>query len=181
MSVIEPRISTYYKSVLCPDLIYTRKVENIMELPKIVQCVLNSSSGNTLKDTARGLATQIAMQTITSQKARATRSRKSIASFQLRKGHYLGCTTNLRGAALDIFLDQYIYLVSPKIVEQTPWLVRTAGDFNFAGDNFTHFPGLEGHFLALSTVGGYNCTLCASCRGEKDLGWLLTALQFPAN
>ncbi len=186
MSVIEPRIYTYYKSVVCQDIIYTRKFKNIMELPEMAQCVLNTSSGDALKNVVRGLPAQIALQAISGQRGKATRSRKSIAFFQLRKGNLLGCTVNLRGAALYSFLDQYLLLVSPRLgasggsayVKQGEKVPQYT-DYNFGGDGFTFFPGLETHFLSLSDAGGFNCTFCAYPGASKGLGWLLAALQFP--
>ena len=189
ISIIEPTSYTYYKSVVCQDIIYTRNFQNIMELPQIMQCVLNSSSADALKEKSRGLASHIALQTISCQKGKPTRSRKSIAFFQLRKGNLLGCTVNLRGAALYSFLDQYIFLVSPllrKSAHETGASKRKkSGEFMQQGTNYnwgeggvTPFPGLEGHFLQLSSVGGFDCTLVSSSC-FKGLVWVLAALQFP--
>ena len=184
INIIEPTSYTYYKSVVCQDIIYTRNFQNIMELPQIVQCVLNSSSADALKEKSRGLAAHIALQTISCQKGKATRSRKSIAFFQLRKGNLLGCTVNLRGAALYSFLDQYVFLVSP-LLRKNAVDKRIGGrkkrgqpHYNFGEQGVTAFPGLEGHFLQLSNVGGFDCTLVSSsCFG--GLVWVLAALQFP--
>lgn len=195
MPVIEPRVYTYYKSVVCQDLIYTRELHNIMELPKIVQCALNTSSAHFLKNKARGLTAQIALQCISGQKSKATRARKSIATFQLRKDNLLGCTVNVRGVALYSFLDQCFTLACSPM--RTPFVAQkhTALDsrekkrngvqetpsalFNFGGKGLTFFPGLEAHFLLFSTIGGFNCTLGASAAGAQELTLLLTALQFP--
>lgn len=189
INIIEPTSYTYYKSVVCQDIIYTRNFQNIMELPHIVQCVLNSSSADALKEKSRGLAAHIALQTISCQKGKATRSRKSIAFFQLRKGNLLGCAVNLRGAALYSFLDQYVFLVSP-LLRKNVSDKRMGGQkkggqgvqlcecYNFGEQGVTAFPGLEGHFLQLSNVGGFNCTfVSSSCFG--GLVWVLAALQFP--
>ena len=178
MSVIESRIYTYYKFVLCQDIIYSRDLKNLMQLPSIVQCVLNSSSGQLLKDKSTGLTSQVALQSITGQKAKRTRSLKSIAAFQLRKGNLLGCTVNLRGAALYSFLDQYMVLVFAGNVSEKRKKIKFT-DCNFGGTSFTSFPGLEKHFLQLSQVGGYNCTLSLFSPGKKQVEWLLAALQLP--
>ena len=189
--MIEPTSYTYYNSVVCQDIIYTRNFRNIMELPRIMQCVLNSSSGGALKEKSQGLAAHIALQTISCQKGKETRARKSIAFFQLRKGNLLGCTVNLRGAALYSFLDQYVFLVSP-LLRKNANDVRTnkekkgqsmpqGAHYNFGEQGVTPFPGLESHFLQLSSVGGFDCTLISSsssCLGS--LVWVLAALQFPA-
>lgn len=172
-----------------------------MQLPEIVQCVLNSSSNDVSRDAKRGLPVQMAFQLICCQMGKATRSRKSIASFQLRRGNLLGYAAHLRGAKIYSFLDQYIFLVSPRpgtlsesAVKRksspfaTPRAESTGGDtgkkdqvthYTFGKESFTLFPGLEAHFLAFSTVGGFNCTLSAAPCEKKGLEWLLAALQFP--
>ena len=190
INIIEPTSYTYYNSVVCQDIIYTRNFQNIMELPRIMQCVLNSSSAHALKEKSRGLAAHIALQTISCQKGRETRARKSIAFFQLRKGNLLGCTVNLRGKALYSFLDQYVFLVSPLLrknasdggtgkVKKKGQSMPQGANYNFGEQGVTPFPGLEGHFLQLSSVGGFDCTLISSS-SFGGLVWVLAALQFPA-
>ena len=200
MSVIEPRVYSYYKSVVCQDVIYTHDLRNIMELPKIIQCVFNSSSAAFLKDKARGLAVQTACSSISGQRSAFTRAHKSIATFQLKKGSLLGCTVNLRGAALYSFLDQYITLACsplhrqalpvgerPTAVEKTQgsgWRIKSKSrqhvDHNFGGGSFTFFPGIEAHFLAFSAAGGFHCTLSVAHSGGLGLPLaVLTALQIP--
>lgn len=183
---MEPRIYTYYKSVLCQDMIYLGHFKNIMQFPQITQCVLNSSSADALKETATTLPAQTALQAVTGQKGKSTRSRKSIAFFQLRKGNLLGCAINLRGAALYSFLDQYLLFLSPRMPAQriTPCITgaHVRVDCNFGGMNLNIFPGLETHFLKLSRGGGFHCTFCAlgkSGTGGGEVAWLLSALQFP--
>ena len=191
INIIEPTSYTYYNSVVCQDIIYTRNFKNIMELPRIMQCVLNSSSADALKEKSRGLAAHIALQTISCQKGKETRARKSIAFFQLRKGNLLGCTVNLRGKALYSFLDQYVFLVSPLLRKNASDVgagkTRKGGQsmpqgahYNFGEQGVTPFPGLEGHFLQLSSVGGFDCTLTSSSC-FSGLVWVLAALQFPAH
>lgn len=193
-----------------------------MELPKIVQCVLNTSSSQVVKDKIRALPGQTALQLLSAQKSKSTRSRKSVATFQLRKDNLLGCTVNLRDKALYSFLDQYATMVfslsgrrgltCPPLfakvntfargkvgLPKRMWHKRLGADYNFGMDGFTFFPGLDAHFLLLSTAGGFNCTFSVSkCRfpvskGEKPSSFhgknrlfrfnrmvlLLTALQFP--
>ena len=204
MPAIEPRVYTYYKSVVCQDILYARNLKNIMEFPKITECVLNSSSATLAQEKEGGLAAQIACSSISGQRSAVTRARKSIATFQLRRGSVLGCAVNVRGAALHSFLDQYITIAcSPLWARDQAAPAQAAGerqrgagaeagrlsmpmrrcrqraDHNFGGGRFTPFPGLETHFLAFSTAGGFNCTLSAVAANYKEFTLLLTALQFP--
>ena len=151
----------------------------------MVQCTLNTSSADAFKDKSRGLPAQMALQAISCQRGKTTRSRKSIAFFQLRKGNLLGCAVSLRGAALYFFLDQYIFLVSPrkgapgKYFQERARVKQERGGYSFGEQRFTSFPGLEEHFLAVSAVGGFNCTLFAFPCKKQNAEWLLAALQFP--
>ena len=146
----------------------------------MVQCVLNSSSADVLKDKSRALGAQTAIQAASCQMGKRTRSRKSIASFQLRKGNLLGCAVNLRGAALHSFLDQYIFLVSPRAGTKSG-KVQQRADYSLGKSSFLFFPGLDMHFLALSSAGGFNCTFSFSSRKRKGVMCLLAALQFPGD
>ena len=185
INIIEPTTYTYYHSVVCQDIIYTSNFKNIMELPRIMQCVLNSSSASALKEKSRGLAAHIALETLSCQKNKSTRARQSLAFFQLRKGNLLGCTVNLRGEALYSFLDQYIFLVSPLLRKNASTGKRKKSEsqggpnYTFGQPGVTSFPGLESHFLLLSNVGGFDCTFLSSC-SRASLVWVLAALQFPA-
>ena len=188
MYMVEPRIYSYYKYVLCQDMIYTRDFRNIMQLPQIMQCVLNSSSALALKQATLTAPAQIALQALTTQKAKSTRARKSIAAFHHRKGNLLGCAVHLRGALLYSFLDQYIMLVSPRMPfmgtqrmgraeKTTPVHYNCA---NYAGRDLNIFPGLETHFLELSNAGGFNLNFCTGGSLQRgELEWLLAAFQFP--
>ena len=156
-----------------------------MELPEMVQCILNTSSANAFKEKSRGLPAQMALQAISCQRGKTTRSRKSIAFFQLRKGNLLGSAVSLRGTALYFFLDQYVYLVSPrkgapgKNLQQKGRVKERHGDYNFGEERWTIFPGLETHFLTISALGGFNCTLSPAPGKKGSAEWLLAALQFP--
>ena len=158
-----------------------------MQLPRLAQCVLNSSSGRILKERKNLLVPQIALSSICGQKSKSTRSRKSLAAFQLRRGALLGCAVTLRGAALYSFLDQYVTLVSSLQVANKEFRVKKvvdAGrkkgrDFAFGGDNFTMFPSLEVHWVVFAATGGFNCTFCVSSLGRRELTSFLTALQLP--
>ena len=196
MCFIEPRIYTHYKNVICQDIIYTCNIKNIMELPQITHGILNASSPS-IPNKNSGLAAQTALQAITGQKSKITRAHKSIAPFQLRKNNLLGCVVGLRGHTLYSFIDQYITLVCSSVVPK----YRTIGgadnalqlgrvvenkkkghqiaNFNFGGESFQPFPGLQFHFLAFSTTGGYNCTFCAMVKDKSQLVPFLTAFQMP--
>ena len=181
-------------------MIYTRNLKNIMQLPEIAHCALNTSSGAVVREKTRILAACVALQTVTMQKSKTTRSRHSIAAFKSRRGSALGCAVKLRGAALYCFLDQYVTLVFPRFpaimgarVPEKRSLPTGGGDlfslgqnvavdrknWGMGGENFTSFPELEAHFLMFSPLGGYDCIFCTTSKSASQAAQLLTAFQFP--
>ena len=96
----------YIESI--PKIMTSLKLENKMEVPRIVKVVLNmglgkiSDSGKDSKiiDEACNELTQIA-----GQKAVITKAKKSEAGFKLREGYPIGARVTLRGDRMYEFLS----------------------------------------------------------------------------
>ena len=141
------RISTHYHSIICQDIILTHQLNNVMQLPRIERCTLNSPSK---------IGAQIALESVTGQKA--ARARKSIATLKLKKNS--NYAVNLRRKSLFNFLDHFIGVLNPSIYnDNTPAKIikSSTKKYNLAISRFTDFSLLQWHFLALSNQGGVNC------------------------
>ena len=141
------RISTHYHSIVCQDIILTHQLNNVMQLPRIKRCTLNSPSK---------IGAHIALESITGQKA--ARVEKSRVNLKLRKNN--NYAVNLRRKSLYNFLDHFLGILSPGIYnESTPGkVIRGEHEkYNFGVSRFTDFSLLQWHFLALSNQGGVNC------------------------
>ena len=55
------------------------------------------------------------METITGQKAVATKAKNSVANFKIREGMAIGCKTTLRGEKMYEFMDRLINLALPRV------------------------------------------------------------------
>ena len=162
---IESRIYTHYLSVICQDIIYAHNVPNIMQLPRITQCVLNTTFPlQPGVGYSANVATQVALQSIGGQKEKATRARKSIAAFQIRENAVLGCALNLRKKHLFSFLDHFITIHCPSIYRKKISRKKAGNQdkYNIGVERFTLFSELQPHFLLLSNTPGLNCEICAS-------------------
>ena len=159
-----PRMHTHYNSIVCQDIIYTHGIQNIMQLPRITQCALNSTA------TPEGiLAIQTALQSIGGQKERSTLARKSIAAFQIRKKTRLGCATNLRRERLYSFLDYFVSIYLPSTARKGVQRKEIKRTCSFGVQDFTFFPELQPHFMALSNAGGCGCEFCVRGAGTAIL------------
>ncbi|KKS45382.1 MAG: 50S ribosomal protein L5, partial [Candidatus Gottesmanbacteria bacterium GW2011_GWA2_42_18] len=72
------------------------KISNIMAVPQLIKVVINVSLGEALsnKKAVETVMNQISL--ITGQKPVATRARKDISTFKLRKGEIVGVKVTLR-------------------------------------------------------------------------------------
>nr|BCT02611.1 ribosomal protein L5 [Medakamo hakoo] len=117
MQTFDPRFLTYYQEIVCPDLLLKLPVQSIHQLPKIEKIVLHSSSGNVAQDKKRILPILLGFEYLTGQKPATIWSKKSIASFRLRKDSLLGCRVTLRKNALYSFFEKYSAYYLPRVYD----------------------------------------------------------------
>lgn len=109
------RLKEYYASEVVPAMIKKFGYKNIMEVPKLDKIVINRGVGEA-KENAKVLETSIKeLETITGQKAVATKSKKSVANFKIREGMAIGCKVTLRGDRMYEFLDRLVNLSLPRV------------------------------------------------------------------
>jgi large subunit ribosomal protein L5 len=117
MQTFNPRFLTYYQEIVCPDLLLKLPVQSVHQLPKIEKIVLHSSSGKIAQDKKHILPILLGFEYITGQKPATIWSKKSIASFRLRKDSLLGCRVTLRKNALYSFFEKYINSYLPRVYD----------------------------------------------------------------
>ena len=117
MQTFDPRFLTYYQEILSPDLLLKLPIQSIHQLPKVEKIVLHSSSGNIAQDKKRILPVLLGFEYLTGQKPAIIWSKKSIASFRLRKDSLLGCRVTLRHDALYRFFEKYVAYYLPRIYD----------------------------------------------------------------
>lgn len=109
------RIQKYYSSIVVEDLLILYNCQNIMQIPHLDQAVLSTSSKNFLLDKQEILNAFAACLLLTGQRGAATRARKSIAAFQLRKDSMLGCMVTIRRSKMFALLDKILTFVLPRL------------------------------------------------------------------
>ena len=109
------RLKDQYNNEIVDALIKKFGYKNRMQVPKLDKIVVNMGVGEA-KENAKILEAAIKdMETITGQKAVATRAKNSIANFKLREGMAIGCKTTLRGEKMYDFADRLINLALPRV------------------------------------------------------------------
>ncbi|MBR6896962.1 MAG: 50S ribosomal protein L5 [Lachnospiraceae bacterium] len=109
------RLKEFYASEVVPAMVKKFGYKNIMEVPKLDKIVVNRGVGEA-KENAKVLETAIKeLETITGQKAVATKAKKSVANFKIREGMAIGCKVTLRGDRMYEFMDRLINLSLPRV------------------------------------------------------------------
>ncbi len=99
----------------CPRWPRSSAATNRLSLPRLEKIVVNMGVGSAIAEKKHLEEAVDALTQITGQKPLVTRSRKSIAGFQLREGMAIGCKVTLRGKRMYEFLDRLISLALPRV------------------------------------------------------------------
>ncbi len=104
-----------YKKEVAPALAEEFGIKNVMAIPRITKIVVNTGTGEALKN--KELSGKIAddLAQITGQKAKITKAKLSIAGFNIRSGMNVGMVVTLRGVRMYDFLNKLTAITLPRL------------------------------------------------------------------
>jgi len=175
-----PRLLTYYREKVVPELMKKFAYQNPMMVPKLEKIVLNVGVGEASQNPKLLESAAKELSAITGQKAAVTRARLSISNFKLRKGMAIGCRVTLRRRQMYEFLDRFLNVAIPRIRD-----FRGLSDRSFDGrGNYTVgvreqiiFPEID--MDKIERVHGLDITLVTTARTDEEAQALLLALGVP--
>ncbi len=175
-----PRLKERYAKEIIPAMMKEFAYGNIMEVPKVQKVVLNVGLGEAIQNIKLLDAAQKELSLITGQKAVATKAKKSIATFKLRKGMPIGCKVTLRGDRMYEFLDRLISIALPRIRD-----FRGVSGKSFDGRG-NYALGLKEQFIfpeidydKVEMVHGLDVIVCTTAKSDKESKALLRYLGIP--
>ena len=110
-----PRLKVKYAKEVAPALMKQFEYKSSMQVPHLQKICINQGIGAAVSDKKLIDSALADMATITGQKAIATKSKKDISNFKLRKGVPIGIKVTLRGDKMYEFLDRLISVALPRI------------------------------------------------------------------
>jgi len=110
-----PRLQTKYQKEVVPALMKKFGYSTVMQVPKITKICLNRGVNGAVADKKLIDIAVDELTMITGQKAVATRSKKDISNFKLRKNMPIGARVTLRGVKMFEFLDRLIAASLPRV------------------------------------------------------------------
>ncbi|MCE1167419.1 MAG: 50S ribosomal protein L5 [Sphingobacteriia bacterium] len=110
-----PRLREKYSQEIIAALMEQFGYKTVMQVPKLQKIVLNQGLGDAIADKKLIDAGIDEMTQISGQKAVATKSKKDISNFKLRKQMPIGVRVTLRGDKMYEFLDRLISVALPRV------------------------------------------------------------------
>lgn len=175
-----PRLKEKYDKEIVPELQKQFQYKSNMQVPRLLKISLNQGIGGAITDKKLIDAGLSEMTMIAGQKAVATKSKKDISNFKLRKGMPIGVRVTLRGERMYEFLDRLISVAIPRIRD-----FRGINDKGFDGrGNYTLgiteqiiFP--EINIDKVAKMNGIDITMVTSARTDKEALALLKEFGLP--
>lgn len=171
----------YARKIVPHDLVNAFTYQNITQLPKLEKITLNFGYPKSkLKNLLSGL---LALEFITSKKAKITKSRHLNIFLKIKKGNPVGCKITLKKNAMYFFYLKLMTSIFPKI--KRPQLHRNLNrckSVSFQLKSPLLFPELENQFQSFKDAPKLDITLTTNCKSQAELLFLFKSIKFiPAN
>ena len=175
-----PRLKDKYQKEIVPAMMEQFQYKNHMQVPRITKICLNQGLGIAITDREH-IETGISEMTmISGQKPVATKSRKDISNFKLRRGTPIGVRVTLRGERMYEFLDRLISVALPRVRD-----FRGVNDKGFDGrGNYTMgvseqiiFPEID--IDKVAQINGLDITFVTTARNDREAYALLKEFGIP--
>ncbi len=175
-----PRLKSKYHAEIAPALKEQFSYKSSMEIPRLVKISLNQGLGQAITDKKMIDQGVEEMTMITGQRAVATKSKKDISNFKLRKGMPIGVRVTLRGDKMYEFLDRLVSVAIPRIRD-----FRGISDKGFDGrGNYTFgvpeqiiFPEID--IDKVANINGMDVTFVTTAKTDKECLALLKEFGLP--
>jgi large subunit ribosomal protein L5 len=174
------RLKRQYEEDVRPALKEQFEFSSIMQAPRIEKITLNMGVGEA-KTNAKALDSAVEeLTTITGQRARITRAKRSIAGFKIREGMPIGAKVTLRGVRMYEFLDRLVSIALPRIRDfrgLSPRSFDGRGNYSIGIREQIIFP--EINYDDVQEVRGLDVVITTSASTDEEGLALLRGLGLP--
>jgi large subunit ribosomal protein L5 len=175
-----PRLKQRYRDEVAPALKERLGITNSMQVPGFEKIVVNIGLGEAVGDAKALEGAMKDLATITGQKPRVNRARKSIAGFKLREGMPIGVKVTLRGDRMWEFLDRTLSVALPRI-RDFRGLKASAfdgrGNYTFGLVEQLVYPEID--YDSVDDIRGMDITIVTTADDDEGGRALLEAYGFP--
>ena len=167
-----PTLKTKYKEEILPALMNEYGYKTVMQAPRLKKITLNQGLGKAAIADKKVIDKGIEEMTlIAGQKAVATKSRKDISNFKLRRGMPIGVRVTLRGERMYEFLER---LITASINDKG---FDGKGNYTFGISEQIIFPEID--IDKIDRIQGMDITFVTSANTDKEAMSLLKLFGIP--
>ncbi len=176
----KPRLQDAYEQKIRASLQKEFNYKNPMQVPKLEKITINMGVGEAASD---GKVIEFAvadLSRISGQKPLVTYSKKSIATFKLRKAIPIGCKVTLRRHQMYEFLDRLVNIALPRVRDFRGVSGRGfdgRGNYSMGLKEQIVFP--EINFDQTDSIRGLDITFVTSAKNDNEAKALLKAFNLP--
>ncbi len=179
-STYQPRLKRRYREEIVPALQRQLDLINVMQVPRLEKVVINVGLGEAIQDAKALEGAMRDLATITGQRPRVNRARRSIAGFKVRQGMPIGVKVTLRGDRMWEFVDRLLSVVLPRIRDfrgLNPDSFDGNGNYTFGVTEQLVFPEIG--YDDIDAVRGMDVTLVTKVSSDEHARALLDAFGLP--
>lgn len=175
-----PRLQSKYHKDVIPALMKKFNYTTVMQAPKLTKICLNRGVNGAVADKKLIDIAIDELTTITGQKAVATRSKKDISNFKLRKNMPIGARVTLRGVKMYEFLDRLISASLPRVrdfkgISEKAFDGR--GNYTLGVTEQIIFPEID--IDKVSKITGLDITFVTTAQNNEEAYELLKEMGMP--
>jgi large subunit ribosomal protein L5 len=174
------RLKEKYTNDVVPGLRKEFGYKNVMAVPKVMKVVINMGLGEGTQNAKIVDTGADELGKITGQKAKITRSTKSIAQFKLRKNLPIGAMVTLRGQRMYEFLDRLISVALPRVRDFRGVSAKGfdgRGNYTLGLKDQLLFPEID--YLKVDKARGMNISVVTTARTDEEARRLLQLMGMP--
>jgi len=173
-------LQKFYREKVVHKLMKELNLENVMQVPKLLKVTINMGVGKAVLDKKHMIKALEELTTISSQKAVATKAKKSESGFKIRSGMNIGCKVTLRKKRMYDFLERLIYIALPRTRDFRGLSVKAfdkQGNYNIGIKEQIIFPEID--YDKIDVIRGLDISISTSANNSIQGFALLKSLHFP--
>lgn len=170
----------YFNQIL--NISFKGNFKHILKIPKIKKIILNFGFKNISENKNQLILGLMAIELISGQKAKPSKSKKSVLELKIRKNMITGCKVTLRKEKMFNFLIYLVTIILSKIKQFTGLKnkkLSNIGNFSFIIKDLFVFYEIEKEYEAFLLLKDLNITFVTTANNSYDLKLLLSSLQIP--
>ncbi len=174
------RLKQYYDETVVKGLNDKFKYDNPMNVPRLMKIVVNMGVGEGSRNENVIKAAEVELVTITGQKPKLNRARKSVANFKLRDGMPVGLTVTLRGDRMWEFYDRFVNIALPRVRDFRGVPTKSfdgRGNYNLGVKEQIIFPEID--YDKISRIQGMDINFVTTAQTDEEAEELLRLLNMP--